>query len=126
MNLTNILVGLVLITVIFIAINLAVPQVGKKYYINQTDINQMQELGQKYVNEAKPSGLSSIFLYFSSSLAAIKTAFSMITFGLPNMINDVFTMMGLPSEISYIIIGLITFVIALYVLSYISGKIKKV
>jgi len=120
MDLKSMMFGLVFITMLFIALNLAF-NVPTKSYMSDEDLQNLEDLGKQYVGEAKPSFFGQIYFFVNSFWTIIKTTFNFLTFGLSKLIYDVAGILGVPTIITSLFVGVVIYILAMVVLDKLRG-----
>ena len=120
METKNMVVGLVFIAMIFIVFYSAFG-LPTRTYIPQENIDQLEELGKRFVQEAEPTFIGQVFFFIGSFWAIVRTTFNLITVGIKALIFDIGGMFGVDPTILAMIVGLIIFVWAYQVLKKLRG-----
>jgi len=119
-DIKSMMFGLVFITMLFIALNLAFNS-PLKSYMSEDDLDSLESLGKQYVGEAKPSFFGQVYFFVNSFWTIIKTTFNLLTFGLNKMIYDVAGIIGIPTIITSLFVGVLIYIIAIEVLDKLRG-----
>jgi len=120
MEIKSMMFGIVFISILFIALNLAF-NIPTKSYISDEDLESLESLGKQYVGEAKPSFFGQIYFFVNSFWTITKTTFNFLTFGLSQMIYDVAGIIGIPNIITSLFVGVIIYILAMVVLDKLRG-----